>query len=68
VPFRLPPMAFTQAPILINSHRITRKISTWLMNIPCFSVCFRGKYEISGDDIARASVVHPEQVLEMTRS
>jgi hypothetical protein len=50
--FPLRPMARTYALILINSHRITRKISTWLMNIPCFSVCFRGKSGVKGDDMA----------------
>jgi hypothetical protein len=52
VPFGLTPEAITQAPIQINSHGITRKISTWLMNIPCYSVCFRGELlEVTGDDI-----------------
>ena len=57
---RLTPMALTCALILVNSHGITRKISRLLMNIPCFSVCFRGELEVKGGDITQVSAIPPD--------
>jgi hypothetical protein len=50
-------MALACALILINSHGIIRKISTLLGNIPCFSVCFRGEWEVKGDDTTQVNAI-----------
>ena|GEM_PF-2935500 len=47
-------MSLTEALILINSHGITPNLTediNIVVNIPCFSVCFRGELEVNGEDI-----------------
>jgi hypothetical protein len=61
-------MSITQAPdpdkIAAESHGRIH-----VAGIPCDSVCFRGELlEVNGDDITQARAIHPDQVLEMTRS
>ena len=34
----------------INSHGTTRTTQTMLVNIPCLSLCFRGRFQVCADD------------------
>jgi hypothetical protein len=54
---RLERMPLNLSPRLpVKSHGIARKTITLVLNVPCFSVCFRGRLQARADDSPGAKI------------